>query len=417
VGTAGDVNGDGFDDVIVGAQLYTSGQSFEGAAFVYHGSPSGLSTTHNWMDESDQIGAFYGSSVGTAGDVNGDGYDDVIVGALHYQDGQTSEGAAAVYYGSSSGLSPVPNWLVESNQDNAQFGTSVGTAGDVNGDGFADVIVGAPFYTRGQEKEGAASVYYGSPDGLSLIPNWVGDSNQANANYGVSVGTAGDVNRDGFDDVIVGAHTYDNGHENEGAAAVYHGSATGLSLVPNWLGEGDQMSSGFGSSVSTAGDVNGDGYDDVIVGAPEYNVGPVDGGAAFVYHGSAGGLSLVSNWEDFGVADMLQYGYSVGSAGDVDGDGYDDVIVGACSYTAFAYYGSAGGLSLDANWAYESGLYHANYGHSVGTAGDVNGDGLDDAIVGAYRYDNGDTEEGAAYVYHGSGYYYSFLPLAIENRP
>jgi hypothetical protein len=136
VDTAGDVNGDGYDDVIVGSYQYDNGQRNEGRAFVSYGSASGLSLTPDWTAESDQIGAWFGFSVGTAGDVNGDGYDDVIVGAI-------STGHAYVYYGSASGLSLTPDWTAESNQALAYFGSSVGTAGDVNGDGYADVIVGS----------------------------------------------------------------------------------------------------------------------------------------------------------------------------------------------------------------------------------------------------------------------------------
>src|SRR5262245_47250081 len=142
VGTAGDVNGDGYDDVIVGAYQYDNGKPDEGRSFVYQGSVSGLSTTPDWRAESNQTNAYFGIAVGTAGDVNGDGYDDVIVGADQYDHGQTDEGRTFVYYGSASGLSSKPNWTAETNQTNARFGVAVGTAGDVNGDGYGDLIAG-----------------------------------------------------------------------------------------------------------------------------------------------------------------------------------------------------------------------------------------------------------------------------------
>jgi FG-GAP repeat len=296
VGTAGDVNGDGYDDVIVGAPFYENGQNEEGAAAVYHGSAAGLSLVPNWGDESDQAAAHFGDSVGTAGDVNGDGYDDVIVGASYYDHGQTDEGAAAVYHGSATGLSLIAAWLGEGDQAAAHFGDSVGTAGDVNGDGYDDVIVGANHYYNGQVDEGAAAVYDGSATGLALVPNWGDEGDQVNALFGSSVGTAGDVNGDGYDDVIVGAPNYNNGQEREGAAAVYHGSASGLSLTPNWGDEGDQVDTFLGGSVGTAGDVNGDGFADIIVGAPLYDHGQDGEGAVVVYYGSAAGLALVPNW-------------------------------------------------------------------------------------------------------------------------
>jgi len=424
VASAGDVNGDGYDDVIVGARYYDYGQTDEGAAAVYHGSASGLALIPNWMGEGDQEYAHFGSSVGTAGDVNGDGYDDVIVGAPGYSNGQDTEGAAAVYHGSASGLSIVPNWGDEGDQDDAVFGWSVGTAGDVNGDGFADVIISAPWYTNGQTYEGAAAVYHGSASGLSLTPNWGDEGDQEYANFGYSVASAGDVNGDGFSDVIVSAPNYDHEQTDEGAAAVYHGSASGLSLAPNWGDEGDQAGAQFGSSVGTAGDVNGDGYADIIVGARFYDHGQTDEGAAVVYHGSASGLSILPNWGDEGDQDYAHFGYSVGTAGDVNGDGFADVIVGAAGYdngqvnegAAVVYHGSATGLSLTINWGDEGDQEGAEFGHRVGAAGDVNGDGYSDVIVGVPRYDHGQTDEGAAAVFHGSGYYYTFLPVVLRNH-
>jgi hypothetical protein len=157
--------------VIVGAYAYDNGETDEGRAFVYHGSGSGLAAAWAWTAESDQDSANFGRSVATAGDVNGDGYADVIVGAWHYDDRDTEEGGAYVYHGSSSGLSAVESWMTESNQAYAWFGHSAATAGDVNGDGYADVIVGAYGYDNGESNEGCAYVYYGNAGpGLSLRP-------------------------------------------------------------------------------------------------------------------------------------------------------------------------------------------------------------------------------------------------------
>jgi hypothetical protein len=470
--TAGDVNGDGYSDVIIGAPWYDNGQTDEGRAYVYHGSASGLSASANWSAEINQTGAIFGNSVSTAGDVNGDGYSDVIVGARYYDVfNAPDEGAAYVFHGSASGLSASANWTNESNQTNAQFGVSVSTAGDVNGDGYSDVVIGSFMYDNGQTDEGKAFVYFGSSSGLSIYSNWAAESDQANAQYGCSVATAGDVNGDGFSDVIIGAHTFDNGQTDEGRAYVYHGFAAGLaaggsyigngqiysymgvsvstagdvngdgysdiivgaplydngqanegmtyvfngsregtSLPARWIAECDQAGSQFGFSVSTAGDVNGDGYSDVIVGALYYDNGQTDEGGAFVYHGSASGLSATANWTAEGNQILAAYGFSVSTAGDVNGDGYSDVIVGAPYYyngqyeegRAFVYYGSASGLSITSNWTAESDQGSARFGNAVSTAGDVNGDGYSDVIVGSPWYDNGQTNEGKVYVYHGS---------------
>jgi hypothetical protein len=423
VSTAGDVNGDGYSDVIVGADWYDNGQTDEGRAFVYHGSASGLSASASWTAESDQASSFFGNSVSAAGDVNGDGYSDVIVGAYLYDNGQTDEGSAFVYHGSSSGLAPAADWTAESDQATAYFGISVSAAGDVNGDGFSDVIVGADLYDNGQTDEGRAFVYHGSASGLSLIAGWTAERDQAGARFGISVSNAGDVNGDGYSDVIVGAERYANGQTREGMAFVYHGSSSGLSLAANWTAEGGQISAFFGSSVSTAGDVNGDGYSDVIVGASGYSDALTVGGKVFVYHGSASGLSAAANQTMTVNQSGAFFGSSVSDAGDVNGDGYSDAIVGASYFDngqtdegrAFVYHGSASGLSATASWTAESDQAFARLGQSVSTAGDVNGDGYSDVIVGAHLYDNGQTDEGRALVYHGSALGLSLTANWIEE--
>jgi cell division septation protein DedD len=161
----------------------------------------------------------------------------------------------------------------------------------VNGDGYSDVIVGEDEYDNSQENEGRAHVYYGSAAGLSMTAGWTAEGNQAGAQFGYSVGTAGDVNGDGYADVIVGEPCYDGVQTDEGRVFVYHGSAAGLTSAPNWSVEGDQGGH-LGESVSTAGDVNGDGYADVIIGATYNDNGQHDEGQAFVYYGNGGGLSL-----------------------------------------------------------------------------------------------------------------------------
>jgi FG-GAP repeat/FG-GAP-like repeat len=410
VATAGDVNGDGYSDLIVGSIGFDNPQTDEGRAFVYQGSPGGLDTTPEWTGESDQAEAFFGFGVGTAGDVNGDGYSDVIVSAYRYDNGESNEGRVFVYLGSSAGLATAPAWTVESNQADSGFGISVGTAGDVNGDGYSDVIIGAHLYDNGQTNEGKLFVYHGSPAGLATLPAWTAESDQAGASLGFPLGTAGDVNGDGYSDIVAGAQSYDNGRTDEGAAFVYHGSASGLGLAPAWTAESDQESAFFGSATATAGDVNGDGYSDVIIGAFMYDLAEIDGGAAFVYHGSAAGLGTTPAWtEDPGAPTGSAFGVSAATAGDMNGDGFSDVVVGALGWDngqidegrIFFYKGSASGLALNHSWTAESDQADAEFGNPVGTAGDVNGDGYSDMIVGAYQYSNGQTAEGRAYLFHG----------------
>jgi len=272
-----------------------NGQANEGRAYVYRGSIAGLVTTAAWTAESDQAGASFGASVSTAGDVNGDGYADVVIGAHLFDNGQADEGRTYVYHGSGSGLATTPAWTAENVQAGAELGNAVATAGDVNGDGYADVIVGVERYSNGQSGEGRAYVYQGSAFGLAVYPAWFAESDSSSALFGSSVASAGDVNGDGYADVIVGARQQGTGgFIGGGRAFVYHGSPSGLATVAGWTPATAQGLSFFGESVATAGDVNGDGYADVIVGAPRHDNALTDEGRAFVYYGNGGaGSSLV----------------------------------------------------------------------------------------------------------------------------
>jgi hypothetical protein len=431
VSGAGDVNGDGYDDVIAGAIFFDNGEMDAGAAFVFLGSAAGIadgdpSTAHAQL-ESDQADAQLGWSVAGAGDVDGDGYDDVIVGARYYDAGETDEGAAFVFLGSAAGIADgdpsTAHAQLESNQAGAELGSSVAGAGDVDGDGYDDVIVGARRYGAGEAYEGAAFVFLGSAAGIAdgdpSTAHAQLESDQDSADLGVSVSGAGDVDGDGYGDVIVGARNYDAGETDEGAAFVFLGSAAGIAdgnpSTAHAQLESDQYSAALGTSVSGAGDVDGDGYDDVIVGASLYDADETDEGAAFVFLGSAAGIAdgtpstahaqLESNQTS------SRFGLSVSGAGDVDGDGYGDVVVGASSYNAdeiaegaaFVFLGGATGIA-DGNpsTAYaqlESDQEYAQLGWSVAGAGDVNGDGADDVIAGAHWYDAGQANEGVAFVY------------------
>ena len=272
VSSAGDVNGDGYSDVLVGAPFYDSGQTNEGVVFVYHGSASGLSPNVAVILQGNQNEAQFGTSVSLAGDINKDGYSDVVVGSPFYTKDQTKEGAAMIYYGSASGLNGVAT-ILESNQPNAKFGRAVEGLGDVNGDGFSDVIVGAPLYDKGQQDEGAAFIYHGSAAGIGLLAANILESNQEKSQYGYVSAAAGDVNGDGYNDVLVGAYAYDKGHDNEGAVFVHLGSAVGVNSNASVVLEGNQVNAQYGWSAATAGDVNGDGYSDILIGSYLYDFG------------------------------------------------------------------------------------------------------------------------------------------------
>jgi N-acetylneuraminic acid mutarotase len=386
VSTAGDVNGDGYADVIVGAPGYLSNT---GRAYIYYGGPS-MNNIADVILTGEAADNYFGHSVSTAGDVNGDGYADVIVGADYYN---AHTGRAYIFYGGSS-MDNVADVILTGEETNNHFGCSVSTAGDVNGDGYADVIVGAYQYYSGT---GRAYIYYGSVS-MDNIADVImtGEALKGEALegasvdiFGWSVSTAGDVNGDGYSDVIVGAYGYSL---YTGRAYIYYGGSS-MDNVADVILTGEGRGDDFGYSVSTAGDVNGDGYADVIVGAENYSSG---NGRAYIYYGGA----PMDNVANVIMTGEGRFGSSVSTAGDVNGDGYADVIVGADGFSsstgrAYIYYG---GTSMDntADVIMTGEAVNNAFGNFVSSSGDVNGDGYADVIIGAQGYLS---STGRAYVY------------------
>ena len=391
-GTTLDVNGDGYADVVVGA---TGGVGNAGHAYVYLGSAAGLATSPaTTLTGLSGVDGSFGDSVASAGDVNGDGYADVIVGASDYG------GKAYVYLGSADGLAASPATSLTGPDVGGAFGTSVASAGDVNGDGYADVIVGA---SEASSESGKSYVYLGSAAGVATSPaTTLAGPDGAHSSFGISVASAGDVNGDSYADVVVGAFTASN---QRGKAYVYLGSAAGLPTSPTTTLTGLDAASLFGLSVASAGDVNGDGYADVVVGASLDASSYI--GKAYVYLGSGAGLADAPATKLSGSGGANgDFGSAVASAGDVNGDGYADVVVGAPNASmstgeAYVYLGSAAGLA-DVPATTLTGPDGANgeFGGSVASAGDVNGDGYADVVVGAWAVNS---NTGKAYVYVGSG--------------
>ncbi|MEJ2367990.1 MAG: FG-GAP-like repeat-containing protein, partial [Acidobacteriota bacterium] len=371
VATAGDVNGDGYSDVLVGSYGYAGGGG-TGKVYLYLGSASGLSAGPAWTAVGENGGDYFGYCVATAGDVNGDGYSDVVVGAPHFSG---STGKVYVYLGSASGLPASPSWTMTGEAGGDNFGYSLSTAGDVNGNGYSDVIIGAYGNTSGP---GKVYVYFGGASGLAASPAWTMGGQGGGDNFGFTVATAGDVNGDGYADVIIGAP---HNAGNTGKAYLYLGGASGPSASPDWTAAGAATNDYFAQCVATAGDVNGDGYADVIIGEPyksDYT------GEVYLYSGSATGLSSSPSWTAGGGTSSL-FGRSVATAGDINGDGYADIIVGVPYNSGYAsggaviYLGGPSGPS--ASYGLSGDSQQSQFGWSVATAGDVNGDGLSDVII------------------------------------
>jgi gliding motility-associated-like protein len=425
VATAGDVNGDGYSDVIVGAPRFDNGANTdEGAAYIFHGSATGLQIAPSvTLKQANQAEALFGYSVATAGDVNGDGYSDVIVGAFSYDGASTDEGAAYLYLGSATGITNIPVTLNYPSQANASFGFKVATAGDVNADGFSDIMVSAVAYDNGNNiNEGVVYVYHGNNAGVSTTPNYVlDDANQTSAAMGCSIASAGDINGDGFSDVIIGSRLHDVGaNVNEGLAYIYMGGTNGLEATPSsTLHDANQPAANFGNSVSSAGDVNGDGYSDVLVGSDFYDVGAnTNAGAVFIYHGAANGIITTPNITLTAQNQFnKRFGNSVTCGGDVNGDGYSDILIGASGFEAnnalaqpYMYLGAKHGIP------YQPGIIlnfdtdikpSGTYASLVSSGGDINGDGYSDVIMMALPNNyaiNGRQDEGVSFVFRGNAF-------------
>lgn len=459
VSAAGDINGDGFDDVIIGANNAAPGGNISaGSSYVVFGkaggftsaiSLSGLDGTNGFRLDGDEANVDSGISVSSAGDINGDGFGDLVVGAPR---GIGSGAASYVVFGKLSGFASVINVSGLDGSNGFQitgpapghgFGHSVSSAGDVNGDGFDDLVLGAyldsnqagsSYILFGKSGGFASSISVTTLDGTSGFRlDGIGTIDWS----GSSVSHAGDVNGDGFDDLIIGAfQAWPNDVVGAGSAFVVFGnsggftSAISLSTLDGTNGfrlDGVSSSAQAGKSVSSAGDVNGDGFDDLIIGSPVADpAGNFFAGTSYVVFGKSAGFTSAinlatldgTNGFKLNGANFDVSGSTVSGAGDVNGDGFDDVIVGNGSVVdagnSYLVFGKSGGFSSEITLSALNGTigFRINgaadddrAGTSVSRAGDVNGDGFDDLIVGAYLADpGGNSGAGSSYIIFGGNF-------------
>jgi Ca2+-binding RTX toxin-like protein len=488
VASAGDINGDGFTDLIIGAPFgdgtSASRSDDRGESYVVFGKASGWGVAIDLGTIAAGTGGFVihaqdrddrsGSSVASAGDINGDGFADLIIGAFRGDaagNAQSDAGESYVIFGKASGwgaaidlatIAAGTGGFVIHGQDARDYsGYSVASAGDINGDGFADLIIGARGGdAAGNAKAGAGESYvvfgkasgWGAAIDLATIAAGTGGfvihGQDSLDSSGGSVASAGDINGDGFDDLIIGAASGDAAgiaKANAGESYVVFGKATGwtaaidLATIAGGTGGfviyGRDSADTSGISVDTAGDINGDGFADLIIGADRSrgaDNAKRSAGESYVVFGQGAGWGAAIDLESVagGTGGFVIYGRdesdysggSVASAGDVNGDGFDDLIIGALlgdgtstrqdwdSGESYVVFGKASGWSAInlSDIAAGRGGFVINgrfpgdrSGVSVASAGDVNGDGFADLIIGA---EGGDWTSGSSTDNRGESY-------------
>ena len=372
---AGDVNGDGFPDVIVGApENDPSGIAGAGSAFVYSGSDGALI----WARHGTQVNEEFGKAVAGVGDLDHDGFDDFAVGAPGWDNAVMvpDVGAVHVY----DGQTGVKMFVFGGTQTDDLYGYSLDGCGDWNGDGTPDIVVGIPNYDVLifgflVTNAGRAVIISGTTPS-SILQTYSGGG--FDENFGWSVAGIGDWNADGFEDVVVGSPFADTtAADNAGRARVYSGSTKALVFTA----EGTELNGGLGIGVGGAGDVNNDGRDDIVVGA--YGESGT-AGAVHIYLGPLGGVS----WIKLGDAGNDRLGYDVDGVGDANRDGFDDFAGGAYGAGSPGYFKVWSGKDGTLLYGKINGPAGSEqFGTSLAGAGDLDQDGWVDLLVGDNAFD------------------------------
>jgi len=392
----GDVNGDGVPDLLVGAPKQdVGGNTDQGQVYLLSGATGALILTLD--NPSPQAGAKFGVIVASAGDIDGDGENDLLIGAPEQdvgpcQIGDTSGcsvGQAFVFSSVTGDLlltlnHPTPN-------NSSFFGSAVASIGDISGDLVPDLIVGSPGNGLGVFRPSQVFVFSGADGSLLLTINDPHPSeveSEVGFTFGSVVVSIGDVNGDGKPDILVGDAQQDvGGNVDQGQVHVFSG-ADGA-LIRTIDHPQPQAGAFFGASAAVVGNINGDGIGDILVGAPRHDVGlNPDQGRAYVLSGATGATLLTL--DDPTPQLSANFGFAVAGMGNFNGDAVPELLIGAPGQTAggnsgqgqaFIFSGATGGLlvTLDNPIAQRD----ANFGHTVASGGDLDGDGVLDPLVAA----------------------------------
>jgi hypothetical protein len=427
VALAGDVNGDGYADLLVGAPWSDEGLEAHrpvyvqwvraflrriglslhganvGAASLYLGGPKGPAATPAWTRLGRAEGELLGSAVAYVGDLNGDGFADFAVGSPGHDTELRNEGAVAVYLGRRGPISSEPDLFLVGRTRDESFGSAI-AGGDFNGDGYSDLVVGAPGSNLGAINGGAVFVFYGGPSGPSSRPGTVLVGKTFDGLFGSAVAAVGDLNRDGYEDLLVGAYEGVADPGAAGAVYVYSGGASGLGSTPALTLRGERGGDQFGSALAALGDVNRDGFPDFAVGARKNDKAGEAAGAVYVYHGGPRGPLPEPRTILRGPGPGVQFGAALAGVGDLDGDGYADLLVGAfgagrsAEGAVFLHLGGAAGIRQAAALVLRGGSPGVHFGRAMAGGGDLDGDGHRDFAVGSEGESARGREAGAVFV-------------------
>jgi hypothetical protein len=372
VAAVGDLNGDGYPDYAVGESGDVSGPG-HGRVFIYFGGP----TVHSVPDLVLGAGLAvtnFGQSISGGKDVNGDGYPDLVVGATDH---------AYVFLGGPS-MDNAPDWILNAPAGAVHFGFRVALIGDHNGDGFADMVVSAPSWSNIPPQTPHVYVYYGGP-ASHQTPDEVLEQPGSVVTFGASLAPAGDVNGDGFADFLVGELSNDVDFAGPaGSVYLYLGGAS-PHQVPDRTFATHVADDRFGLSEAGIGDLNHDGYDDIVIGAPGATAPGLPAGVGMiqVFYGGPN-MDTNADFSRWGPSDGTQFGSSV-AAGDVNGDGTPDILVGTWEGDRVGIYFGGPFLHSSADkWISDPGS--ELFGQAISVVGDLDGDGLPEVVIGAPHY-------------------------------